>query len=51
LQISNPDGEGNQRGVVITARIHPGESNSSFAVKGIIDFLICQHSSDANLLR
>jgi len=25
--------------VVITARIHPGESNSSFIMKGFIDFL------------
>ena len=27
----------------MTARIHPGESNSSFAIKGIIDFLLSNH--------
>ena len=26
--------------VVLTARIHPGESNSSFVMKGILDFLL-----------
>jgi len=29
-----------KEGVVFTARIHPGESNSSLMMKGIIDFLI-----------
>ena len=29
-----------KEGVVITARIHPGESNSSFMMKGVIDYLI-----------
>jgi murein tripeptide amidase MpaA len=29
-----------KEGVVITARIHPGESNSSFMMKGVIEFLI-----------
>jgi len=39
-----------KEGVVLTARIHPGESISSWIMKGIIDFLI---SSDpkANELR
>ena len=26
--------------VLITSRVHPGESNASFAVQGIIDFLL-----------
>jgi len=29
-----------KQGVVITARIHPGESNSSYMMKGVIDFLV-----------
>lgn len=28
-----------KRGVVITARVHPGETPSSWTMKGIIDFL------------
>ena len=28
-----------KRGVVITSRIHPGETNSSWMMKGVIDFL------------
>ncbi|KAI4492979.1 hypothetical protein M0802_009816 [Mischocyttarus mexicanus] len=30
---------GKKRGVVITARVHPGETPSSWTMKGIIDFL------------
>jgi len=26
--------------VIITGRVHPGESNSSFIVQGILDFLV-----------
>jgi cytosolic carboxypeptidase protein 2/3 len=29
-----------KKGVVISARVHPGESNSSWMMKGVIDFLI-----------
>ena len=29
-----------KKGVVITARVHPGESNASWMMKGVIDFLI-----------
>jgi hypothetical protein len=29
-----------KEGVVLTARIHPGESIASFMMKGIIDFLV-----------
>lgn len=29
-----------KEGVVLTSRIHPGESNSSWMMKGLIDFLI-----------
>jgi murein tripeptide amidase MpaA len=29
-----------RKGVVITSRVHPGESGSSFMIKGIIDYLV-----------
>ena len=29
-----------RKGVVVTARVHPGESNASFICEGIIDFLL-----------
>lgn len=39
-----------KKGIFITARVHPGESNSSYMVKGLIDFLI-GNSREAKLLR
>ncbi|KAL2094064.1 hypothetical protein ACEWY4_011376 [Coilia grayii] len=36
--------------IVVTARVHPGETNSSWVMKGIIDFLLSD-SPDAKLLR
>jgi cytosolic carboxypeptidase protein 2/3 len=39
-----------RKGVVITARVHPTESNSSFVMKGVIDFLT-RNSKKAALLR
>ena len=39
-----------RRGIVITGRVHPGESNSSWVVKGVIDFLTSS-SPDAKILR
>jgi len=29
-----------RKAVIITGRVHPGESNSSFVVQGILDFLV-----------
>lgn len=40
-----------RKGVVITARIHPGESNTSFVMKGITDFVTSSDSPEAILLR
>jgi murein tripeptide amidase MpaA len=37
-------------GVVLTARVHPGETNSSWIMKGVIDFLISE-DPEANKLR
>ena len=39
-----------RKGIILMARIHPGESNSSFIMQGAINFLISD-SSDAVLLR
>ena len=39
-----------RRGVVITGRVHPGESNASWMMKGLIDFLVGP-SLDARRLR
>ncbi|KAG5446019.1 Cytosolic carboxypeptidase 2 [Clonorchis sinensis] len=39
-----------KRCVVITARVHPGETQSSWMVQGLIDFLVSENP-DAELLR
>ena len=39
-----------RKGVVITARVHPGETNASWMMKGIIDYLVGP-SLDATILR
>ncbi|CAF3671099.1 unnamed protein product, partial [Adineta steineri] len=39
-----------KKGVVISARVHPGETNSSWMMKGLLDFLLSD-SADAKLLR
>lgn len=33
-------GSNDKKGIVISARVHPGESNGSWMMKGVIDFLI-----------
>jgi hypothetical protein len=38
-----------KQGVVISARIHPGESNASFMMKGVIDFLISDDETAKDL--
>ena len=40
-----------RKGVVLTARIHPGESNGSYVMKGIIEFLTAEDNAEAELLR
>ncbi|KAL0968753.1 hypothetical protein UPYG_G00271250 [Umbra pygmaea] len=55
LTITNPSHHGEKHGsykpaVVLTARIHPGETNSSWVMRGILDFLLAD-SPDAVLLR
>ncbi|GBG87835.1 hypothetical protein CBR_g45991 [Chara braunii] len=39
-----------RKGVVITGRVHPGETNASWMMKGVIDFLT-GNSLDAKILR
>jgi murein tripeptide amidase MpaA len=39
-----------KKGVFISARVHPGESNGSWAMKGIVDFLT-SNAPEAKVLR
>uniref|UniRef100_A0A8C9DAL1 AGBL carboxypeptidase 3 n=1 Tax=Panthera leo TaxID=9689 RepID=A0A8C9DAL1_PANLE len=39
-----------QKAVILTARVHPGETNSSWIMKGFLDYILGD-SSDAQLLR
>ena len=50
LTITNPPATENQvkKGVVVTARVHPGETNSSWMMKGLLDFLLSD-SEDAKV--
>lgn len=47
----NQDNLQQRRGIILTARHHPGESNSSWIMKGCIDFLLSQDSLEAATLR
>ena len=40
-----------RKGVVVTARVHPGESNSSYVMKGLLDLLTSEDNKEAELLR
>ena len=46
----DPEALRGRRGVVLSSRVHPGESNSSWMMKGAIDFLT-GNSLDAKILR
>jgi cytosolic carboxypeptidase protein 2/3 len=37
---STPEAISHRKAVILTCRIHPGESNSSFIMNGVIDYLI-----------
>jgi murein tripeptide amidase MpaA len=47
----NPETMAKRKGVVITARVHPGESVGSWMMKGVLDFLTDPNSVEAELLR
>ena len=47
---STPEAIRLRKGVVISARVHPGESNASYMMHGIIDYLTGP-SLDAKILR
>ncbi|XP_041367885.1 cytosolic carboxypeptidase 2-like [Gigantopelta aegis] len=47
---TNPEDIKHKKAVVLTSRVHPGESNASFMMKGFLDYLT-GHSADAKLLR
>ena len=36
----NVDKKAERKGVLLSARVHPGESNASWMMKGLIDFLV-----------
>lgn len=54
LTITNRGSKGpggrTKKAVVVTARVHPGETNSSWMMEGLLDFLLGD-SDDAQLLR
>ncbi|CAN8214558.1 unnamed protein product [Coccothraustes coccothraustes] len=50
LTITGPGGTAGKRAVVASARVHPGESGGSWAMRGFLDFLLSPHE-DARLLR
>ncbi|XP_037695864.1 cytosolic carboxypeptidase 2 isoform X1 [Choloepus didactylus] len=54
LTITNPSRSpqeaGAKKAVVLSARVHPGESNSSWIMKGFLEFIL-SNSPDAQLLR
>ena len=47
---STPEAISHRKAVVLTCRIHPGESNSSLIMNGVIDFLISDDER-ADMLR
>ncbi|KAL4486341.1 hypothetical protein ABPG72_007127 [Tetrahymena utriculariae] len=55
ITITNPckniqDEMSQRKGVIITARVHPGETVSSYIMEGIIEFLL-QNTKEAHFLR
>lgn len=47
---STPEDIAVRKAIILTARVHPGESNASWMMKGVIDFLVSDQSK-AEFLR
>jgi murein tripeptide amidase MpaA len=47
----NPENMSKRKGVILTARVHPGESVGSWMMKGALDFLVDPDSAEAEYLR
>ena len=47
----NPENMARRKGVVLTARVHPGESVGSWMMKGALDFLTSTDIPEAEILR
>ena len=39
-KVTNPDELAKRKGIVVTGRVHPGETNSSWMMQGFIDFIV-----------
>lgn len=39
-----------KKGIILSARVHPGETGASYMMKGVIDYLVGQ-SVEARILR
>ena len=48
--LSTQDDLAKRKSVILTARVHPGESNSSFVIEGAIKFLLSD-DNEAKMLR
>ena len=48
---NNLDNLSKRKGVVISARVHPGESVGSWMLKGALSFLTDETNEEAELLR
>lgn len=48
LVLGQPAAQKKVKSIVITGRVHPGESNSSYVLEGLVDFI---RSGEADYLR
>ncbi len=50
VTITNPEKEKQDKSTIfITSRVHPGETNASFVMKGIIDYLVSDNKASVEL--
>jgi cytosolic carboxypeptidase protein 2/3 len=48
---SSPEEIAERPAIILTGRVHPGESNASYIMEGIIDYLVDSHDPSAAELR